>query len=252
VTRPIVGIATQTLEPVPGKLPPCWVMGQRYVRVLTAAGAIPWLVPLLPGDELTLRAIYERLDAVFLTGGVDVDPASYGEERHEMCDRSDPARDWAEIHLIRWALAEHKPILGVCRGIQIINVACGGSLYQHVPAQYPDAIKHDYFPTVTEYTRDYLAHPVRLDAGSRLGRLLGSPEVAVNSMHHQGIKRLADGLRPCAFAPDGLIEGVESPNGTYLVGVQWHPEELAEAHAPMRRLFTDFVAAATSHAQAHP
>jgi len=252
VTRPVIGIATQTLEAVPGKLPLCWVMGQRYVRVLTAAGAVPWLVPLLPDDEPTLRSIYDRLDGIFLTGGVDVDPANYGEERHEMCDRADPARDWAEIHLVRWALADHKPILGVCRGIQVINVACGGSLYQHVSEQHPDAIKHDYFPTVTEYTRDYLAHRVRVEAGSRLGRLLGAAEVDVNSMHHQGIKRLGGGLRPCAVAPDGLIEGVESANGTYLVAVQWHPEELAEAIAPQRRLFTDFTEAAGAyHAQAH-
>src|SRR5947207_2938964 len=91
-------------------------MGQRYVRVLTHAGAVPWLVPLLPDDEATLRAVYERLDGVFLTGGVDVDPESYGESRHELCDRTDPARDRTELTLIRWAVADRKPVLGVCRG----------------------------------------------------------------------------------------------------------------------------------------
>src|SRR5262245_51100518 len=219
-------------------------MGQRYVRVLATAGAVPWLIPLLQGDEVTLRATYEALDAIFLTGGVDVDPATYGEQRHELCDQSDPARDWAEISLIRWALADHKPVLGVCRGIQVINVACGGSLYQHLGEQLRDGIKHDYFPSPNQYSRDYLAHPVNVAKDTRLGRLLGEASVAVNSMHHQGIKRLAPGLRPSAFAPDGLIEGVESSNGAYLVAVQWHPEELAEAHAPHRRLFTDFIAAA--------
>jgi putative glutamine amidotransferase len=243
--RPVVGVATQSLEAVPGKLPPCWVMGQRYVRVLSAAGAVPWLIPLLPDDKATLRLIYECLDAVFLTGGVDVDPASYGEERHEMCDRSDPARDQVEIQLIRWALDDHKPILGVCRGVQVINVACGGTLYQHIADQHPRAIKHDYFPTGTHFPRDYLAHSVSVDPDSRLAGLLGSPVVQVNSMHHQGVKRLAPGLRPCAFAPDGLIEGVEGRNGQYLVAVQWHPEELAETSPPMRRLFTDFIEAAS-------
>jgi putative glutamine amidotransferase len=243
--RPIIGIATQTLEAIPGKLPPCWVMGQRYVRVLVASGAVPWLIPLLPDDEATLRATYEQLDAVFLTGGVDVDPATYGEARHELCDRSDPARDETEIRLIRWALAEGKPLLGVCRGIQVLNVACGGSLYQHLSAQLPQAIKHDYFPSPgTRHTRDYLAHSIAVDTGSRLGALLGATQVQVNSMHHQGIKRLASGLRSCAYAPDGLIEGVEGRDGQYLLGVQWHPEELAEAHAPMQRLFTDFIEAA--------
>lgn len=243
-SRPVVGIATQTLEAIPGKLPQCWVMGQRYVRVLAAAGAVPWLVPLLPDDEATLRLIYDRLDAVFLTGGVDVSPATYGEEPHEMCDRADPARDWAEIQLIRWALADHKPILGVCRGIQIVNVACGGSLYQHLADQLPGGLKHDCFPNAAHYTRDYLAHQVQVDRNTRLGRLLGEDQVLVNSMHHQGIKKLAPGLRATAHAPDGLIEGVEGDNGTYLVAVQWHPEELAEAHDSQRRLFTDFIAAA--------
>jgi putative glutamine amidotransferase len=242
--RPIVGIATQTLEASPGKLPACWVMAQRYVRVLAAGGAVPWLIPLLPGDEATLRLIYDRLDALFLTGGVDVDPGAYGEPRHDRCDRSDPARDWTEISLVRWALADKKPVLGVCRGIQVINVACGGSLYQHLAEQLPDSIKHDYFPTAAEHARDYLAHPVRVEPATRLGRLLGAAELPVNSMHHQGIKRLAPGLRSSAFAPDGLIEGVEGGNGHYLVAVQWHPEELADSDPGMRRLFTSFLDAA--------
>jgi len=239
--RPVIGIATQTLEAIPGKLPLCWVMGQRYVRALT--GAVPWLVPLLPDDEATLRAVYEHLDGVFLTGGVDVDPASYGEPRHELCDRTDPPRDATELALIRWAVADKKPVLGVCRGIQALNVACGGSLYQDVTAQHPRAIKHDYFPTADRYPRDYLAHPVRVGAGSRLASVLGAEQVQVNSMHHQGIKALAAGLRATAHAPDGLIEGVEKPDAGFVIGVQWHPEELAEQHAPMRRLFAAFVEA---------
>jgi putative glutamine amidotransferase len=242
--RPIIGIAVQTLEAVPGRLPACWVMGQAYVRVLAAAGAVPWLLPLLPDDETTLRLMYARLDAVFFTGGVDVDPSSYGEERHELCDRSDSARDWTEIRLVRWALADGKPLLGVCRGMQLINVACGGSLYQHLPNQLPNAIKHDCFPAATHFTRDHLAHSVRVDPSSRLGKVLGAPEVQVNSMHHQGIKCLSLELRPTAHAPDGLIEGVEGCNGQYLIGVQWHPEELVESHPSMRQLFTNFIGAA--------
>src|SRR5262245_10526468 len=119
--RPVIGIATQTLEAVPGELPPCWVMGQRYVRVLRDAGAVPWLIPLLLEDQATLREIYDRLKGVFLTGGVDVDPSRYGEARQSYCGRTDPARDDVEIQLIRWALADQKPILAVCRGIQILN-----------------------------------------------------------------------------------------------------------------------------------
>jgi putative glutamine amidotransferase len=221
-------------------------MGRKYVRTLADAGALPWLIPPLSGDLDTLRAVYERLDGLFLTGGVDIDPVHYGEARHERCDRGDADRDWAELTLIRWAVADGKPLFGVCRGIQALNVALGGSLYQHVPEQMPQAIKHDYFPSADaegSYTRDYLAHRVRVEAGSRLAGLLGATDLAVNSMHHQGIKRLAADLRPTARAPDGLIEGVER-DGSFCVGVQWHPEELAAVQPPQRRLFTEFVVAA--------
>jgi putative glutamine amidotransferase len=239
----VIGIATQTLEPIPGQVPHAWVMGQRYVKVLVQGGATPWLIPLLPGDEDTLRAIYDQLDGVFLTGGVDVDPTNYGETKQPYCDRTDPARDWTELMLIRWALRDHKPLFGVCRGIQVINVACGGSLYQDVAEQRADAIRHDYFPHRGNFSRDYLAHPVRVELDTRLGHMLGAPQVQVNSMHHQGIKTLATGLRPNAYAPDGLIEGVEGANGHFLLAVQWHPEELAGSDAGMNRLFTEFVAA---------
>jgi putative glutamine amidotransferase len=247
--RPVIGVATQTLEAIPGKLPLAWVMGQQYVRVLTAAGALPWIIPLLEGDEATLRAIYEQVDGVFLTGGVDVDPARYGEDRHPKCGPCDPARDWTELTLVRWATSDGKPVLGVCRGHQVINVACGGTLYQDVPDQHPQAIKHDFFPSAEGYTRDRLVHPVRVVKGSRLETVLGAELVQVNSMHHQGIKTLAPGLAPSAYSPDGMVEGVEGSNGHFLLGVQWHPEELAENHPEMRRLFQAFIAAAGRYAE---
>jgi putative glutamine amidotransferase len=223
-------------------------MSQRYVQVLSTLGAVPWLIPLLPGDEATLRAVYGRLDGLFLTGGVDVDPSHYGEPRHPRCGPTDPDRDAVELRLVHWALADHKPLLAVCRGFQVLNVACGGTLYQDVGSQCAAAIKHDHFPQANGTpTRDYLAHEVRVQSGTRLGRYLGADQVPVNSMHHQGIKRLAAGLVPSAWAPDGLIEGVEGTNGHYLVGVQWHPEELT-ALAGQRQLFTEFLAAAVAGA----
>src|SRR3954471_13879230 len=144
-TRPVIGIATQTLDAVPGQLPRCWIMSQRYVQVLSSLGAAPWLIPLLPADTDTLRTVYERLDGIFLTGGVDVDPSVYGEPKHAKCGHTDPDRDAVELMLVRWALADHKPILAVCRGFQVLNVACGGTLFQDVGSQCPTAIKHDYF-----------------------------------------------------------------------------------------------------------
>jgi len=246
---PVIGITTQTLEAVPDQLPRCWVMSQRYVQVLTVSGAIPWVVPLLEGNEATLRRIYERLDGLFLPGGVDIDPATYGESSSPLCGRIDPARDWTELLLARWALADRKPVLAVCRGAQLLNVAVGGSLYQDVGAQHPDAIKHDHFP-LNGRRRDELAHEVHITAGSRLHDLLGADTLAVNSMHHQGIARLASGLRAVATSPDGLIEGVEGAEegdgegDQFLLGVQWHPEDLVDVDPRMRRLFDAFIAAA--------
>jgi putative glutamine amidotransferase len=243
--RPVIGIATQTQQAVAGQTPLAWIMGQQYVRALTEAGAVPWLVPLLSGDEATLRSIYDRLDGIFLTGGVDVNPANYDEPLHSLCGPTDHDRDWTEMHLVRWALADQKPVLGVCRGHQVINVAAGGALYQDVGVQHPQAIKHDYFPSSGDYTRDYVVHDVEVAPGSRLSAILGAGRVRVNSMHHQGVKRLAPPLQATAFAPDGLIEGLEGGNGQFLVGVQWHPEELTDKDPAMRRLFAEFLAAAS-------
>lgn len=242
-SRPIIGLVTQTLEAIPGEVSPSWAVGQKYVRALTAAGALPWPIPLLPDDAATLRALYDRLDGVFLAGGVDVDPAHYGEPRRDCCGAADLPRDRTELALARWALAGGKPLFGVCRGIQLINVACGGSLYQDLAVEFAGSIRHDYFSTDMVHDRDYLAHRVRVEPDSRLGQLFGTAEVTVNSMHHQGVRRLAPGLRATAFAPDGLVEGFEGENGSFLLGVQWHPEELVETDADMRRLFAVFVVA---------
>src|SRR5947209_14981580 len=205
--RPVIGVVTQTLPAVPGERPACWVMGQRYVEALRAVGAVPWLVPLLPGDLETMRAVFDRLDGVFLAGGADVDPASYGEPRHPLCGATDPDRDAVEVMLLRYAADRRLPVLAVCRGIQVLNVAFGGTLYQDVASQVPAALKHDYSPTPANPSRGYLAHDVTVAPESRLGDILGESVVPVNSMHHQAIKDLARGLRPTAFAPDGVVEG---------------------------------------------
>lgn len=244
--RPIVGIPTQTLQSLGGvsaEIPPSWVMSQRYILTLTSAGAIPWLVPLV--DEATLRGVYEELDGVFLPGGADIDPATYGADPHPLCDKTDPARDRVEVSLARWALEDEKPVLGVCRGMQLINVAAGGSLYQDLAEELPGALKHDYFPFRAQgFARDHLAHEVRVAEGTRLARLMGAGPLAVNSMHHQGVRDLGRGLVPTAVAPDGLIEAIEGEREGYLVAVQWHPEALTDNDARTRALFADFIQAA--------
>ena len=245
-SRPTIGIPAQTLQAIdriPEDLPASWVMNQRYFLACTSVGAVPWMVPLLDADPETLRCIYERLDGIFLAGGVDVDPASYDNERHELCGRTDLARDRTELQLARWALEEGKPVFGVCRGMQVINVAAGGTLVQDCGALIAGAIKHDYFPGAG-WARDHLAHEVQVAEDSRLGRSFAAANVRVNSMHHQGIQTLGDGLTATAWAPDGLVEALESTGSAWVVGVQWHPEMLIDSDPGTHRLFADFIGAA--------
>lgn len=247
--RPVIGITTQTLhaiDGIPAALPESWVMNQRYFLAATIVGGVPWMIPLLDDDEDTLREIYDRLDGILIPGGVDMDPATFGEERHPKLGALDPARDRVELQLTRWAIEDRKPILGLCRGIQVMNVALGGTLYQDIAAQVPDSIKHDYFPTAG-FDRDHLAHEVALAKGSRLLAVMEKPSILVNSMHHQGIKQLASELVPAAVAPDGLVEAVERDGDHFMVGVQWHPEmfEMTDPHT--RHLFRAFIAAARKY-----
>ena len=243
--RPIIGIPTQTLhsiDGIPEALPESWVMNQRYSRAVAAAGGLPVMIPLLE-DEDVLRGLYDRMDAVLIPGGVDLDPETYGEAPLPTCGRLDPDRDRVELRFARWAIAEGKPLFGLCRGLQILNVALGGTLYQDIAAQRNDALKHDYFPTAG-FSRDHLAHPVTVVSGSRLDALVGTAPLKVNSMHHQAVKDLAPGLVSTAVAPDGVIEAIESSANRFVLGVQWHPESLTDRDPRMQRLMAGFVEAA--------
>ena len=248
--RPVIGVPTQNLQSLGGvstDIPASWVMSQRYIRALTAVGALPWMIPLVGDEPETLRGIYDELDGIFLPGGADIDPANYGEERHARCDKGDLARDQVELALVRWAMADRKPVLGVCRGLQIVNLAAGGTLYQDLADQMKGSIKHDYFPFGGRYSRDYLSHEVSVATNTRLAEIFGAGALKVNSMHHQGIRRLGASLVASAVAPDGLVEGLESSNNSYLVAVQWHPEALTDNSPETRRLFESFVDAAVGY-----
>lgn len=211
---------------------------EAYVQAVAQAGAIPMIIPLGLADDV-LRDMTPRLDGVLFTGGGDVAPLHFNGLHHPAVNGVDADRDRVEINLLQAAVANHLPFLGICRGIQLINVALGGTLFTHIADQLPGAIKHDYYPDIP---RDHLAHPVQVDSNSRLGEILGGVSFEVNSLHHQGIETPAPGLRVSAHAPDGLIEAIELPKHPFGLAVQWHPEWL-QAHAPMRRLFSAFVRA---------
>lgn len=251
--RPTIGVTTQTLhatlDGIPDGVPRSWLMNHKYFTALTAVGAVPWMVPLLHDDPDTLRAVYDRLDGVFLPGGVDMDPATYAADAHALCGTTDPDRDAVELRLTRWAMEDGKPVLAVCRGMQVVNVAAGGSLVQDCTALFPGSVKHDYFPS-QGFARDYLAHEVRVLPGTRLHAAFGTDVARVNSMHHQGLERLGEGLVVSATAPDGLVEGIEGAGDAFLVGVQWHPEMLVESDPGTRRLFDAFIRAAVAYREA--
>lgn len=220
-----------------------------YVRAVLGAGGAPLLVPPIPPAD---AAGQPRPGGLLLPGGGDVAPSRYGAEDSGAVRLVDPERDEWEIALTRRALEEGWPILAICRGIQLLNVAAGGTLIQDIPTEFPDALCH---ATPPDRPLHHDAHGVRLLAGSRLaciygagdGAALGDASVRVNSRHHQAVRDVAPGLRPTAWAPDGIVEGLETDGPSespFVVGVQWHPEDLAPRDGATRALFRAFVAAA--------
>lgn len=235
--RPLIGIPCATEKSGDDRLPARFAMSQSYCVALERAGAAPLLIPLLHDGDV-LRTLYDQIDGLFLAGGGDVDPGWYGEQPHPKLGEVDLLRDQVEMMMARWALAEGKPIMAICRGIQALNVVAGGTLYQDLPSQYPAGIDHNWH---LKQPRNYRAHAVELVPDSRLAQMLSCQTVWVNSLHHQAIKDLAPNFRVSAVSTDGVIEGIEHLNGSFAVGVQWHPEALALEDAAMQRLFDTFV-----------
>lgn len=221
-----------------------------YSRSVAAAGGLP--VMITPNvDAETLYQTYARMDAVLMAGGADVDPTHYGMEMMPSVYGIDPLRDNAELTMIRWAAQDNKPLLGICRGCQMMNVALGGTLYRDIPAEYPDftGINHSLSGAVA---RKQAAHQVDIFGQSQLAAALAVEHgrIEVNSMHHQAVRDVAPGLKVAALSEDGIVEAIELPEARFFIGVQWHPEELLESEissrAAMERLFKAFVEAARS------
>ncbi len=207
-----------------------------YVTALENAGLVPLIVPPL-SSQTAPAAILDSVSGLVLTGGEDVDPARYGEKRHEKVRSVNAARDATEAALVEEAKARGIPVLAICRGIQILNVALGGTLVQDIASQCETSIAHD-----EDGPRDKRSHEIIVEPGSLIARALGADHVTVNSFHHQSVKRVADGMRVTARSPDGVIEGLESTDdGWWVMAVQWHPEEMTNSSEPWDRgLFKAF------------
>ena len=232
-TFPLIGVSMSiTVKTSPERA----FVNSTYLNAIQQAGGVPVALPaqLSPRSWERLAA---RLEGILLTGGGDIDPTLFGETPHPTLSDVSPMRDTFEATAARWALEHGVPLLCVCRGLQVLNVALGGSLYQDVGTEPGTQLEHSQ-----KGPRDEPTHKVKVTPGSRLAEVMGADEVEVNSMHHQAIKTLGRGLTASAWAPDQLVEGVELPTSdSFVLGVQWHPEGLIEHSDPARRLFSALV-----------
>jgi putative glutamine amidotransferase len=234
MSAPLIGITTYRQPHLQGF--PLISIAEAYVQAVFQAGGIPVLIPLgIPDHQL--QDLLTRLDGILFSGGGDIDPDRFGADPHPEVSFVDSDRDRIEIQLVLDAVQRGTPFLGICRGIQTVNVALGGTLYTHIPDQRPSGVHHPY---IEGNPRDYLAHSVQVQPETRLFNILGQSSLQVNSMHHQGIERPAPGTLVTAHAPDGLIEAIELSDHRFGIAVQWHPEWLT-GQAPMRALFRAFV-----------
>jgi putative glutamine amidotransferase len=245
--KPIIGIPCGTFHDR-AWCPPSYGHRKTYVDAVVAAGGVPLLMPLVPEEEV-LRALYDRIDGLLLAGGRDIDPSYYGEAEHERLGEVDILRDHVEVPLTRWAAADGKPILGICRGLQVLNVALGGTLYQDIASQLGSTIEHNLSYAHEDWT--YMAHDLQLEPSSKLADIIGTTSFSTNSLHHQSVKDIAPGLRAVGWAPDGVVEALEGVNGQFLLGVQCHPEALqGEADTRWQAMFHRFVQSCKRHVAA--
>lgn len=205
-------------------------LNSAYITALELAGLVPIVIPPL-SNPAAARSIIGAVDAVLLTGGEDVDPDLYGQLRNEHSGPPNRLRDQTEIALVLAAREARKPLLAICRGPQLLNVALGGTLIQDIPSQVPGALKHN-----SDDERGARIHDVAIEPGSLIAAAVGSTHISVNSLHHQSILEPAPGLKITARAPDGIIEGVESESPDWwAMAVQWHPEEMNDSPEPWDR-----------------
>jgi putative glutamine amidotransferase len=236
MSHPIIGITTSQGKNA-DDFPTVFLM-QSYARAIMQAGGAPVLIPSLLAEE-GWDALYSRLDGILFSGGGDIALDYSPGDPHPRIEGVDLLRDSVELNMLRSAALDGKPFLGICRGCQVMNVALGGTLYTHIPDQFPNALDHAY-PT---NLRTVLVHEVNIEEGTRLANVFEEPLLKVNSLHHQGLKDIASALSIAGYAPDGLVEAIELTDHPFGMAVQWHPEWLTDQPST-RKLFRKFVDAA--------
>ena len=241
--KPVIGITpSPSLDAQPHGEFLRHVLNEAYASAVEAAGGIPIILPPQPNNT---AAIFEVIDGLLLSGGADLDPARYGEpDVHPSTYGIDPLRDRFELDLVAAAVALDRPLLGVCRGVQVLNVALGGSLIQDIPTQIEHPILHRQ--QAAGLPADAVGHEVAVAEYPIFASVFGAASIGVNSFHHQAIGRLAPSLVATAHAPDAVIEAVVRPESTYCVGLQWHPELMYRRHPEQLRPFASLVLAATA------
>jgi gamma-glutamyl-gamma-aminobutyrate hydrolase PuuD len=232
--RPIIGVTMSFQEPASSQGSEYFALYQRYVAAVERAGGVAVGLPAQPEAVANLFPI---LDGLLLSGGGDISPDLFGQDRHPRTRQVDRQRDDFELALVREWVSAGRPLLAICRGIQVLNVALGGSLIQDIADQV-------VYPLVHQRSEGEARHLIRLQPASRLADLLGDDELEVNSYHHQAVQNLAPGLQAVAWAADGIVEGVEMSDARFVVGVQWHPELMFKSEARQLQLFLGLTEAA--------
>ena len=245
--RPFIGITTGTAVNKDFPNAPIMVGQQHtYVDAIIRAGGVPLFIPIVKDYEV-LKGLYDKCSGLLFAGGNDIDPARYGEKPEPTLGELDKDRDQQEFQLWDWSQRDNKPVLGICRGMQVINVALGGSLYQDIPTDLPDAGLHRV--TKEESRKDdyhVLHHLLEVEPSSKLASIIGTKSIHTNAYHHQAVKKLGNGIKAVAWTDDGVIEGLEHPSKQFVIGVQSHPEAIeGKIETKWRKLFEAFIAAAS-------
>ncbi len=239
--RPIIGVPCRcdTSGLYPGR--PVNAQNTAYTNSILQSGGVPILIPVEVTGNL-LATLLNQVDGVLFTGGGDVDPSFYNE--HPVVDNLSDIqleRDHQELELIKMAIDQEKPFFAICRGVQVMNVAGGGTLYQDLATQNPNIIRHDFYYSDDQLPRNYIAHDIQLEEASLLHKILQSDTVGVNSLHHQAIKDVGPVLKATGRSSDGVVEVLEIPDHPFALGVQWHPEELFVEYESARKMFAAFI-----------